>query len=107
MSKEILIQFLGFESKASTREYTFVVRESSTEPREFKIAIAQQAFSEHRARFQDGPDICTIKLRRELTTSDNHPAESHFDITDLELDDYYRKHTAPIRSWFNRKPVDE
>jgi len=35
MSKKILMQFAGFESKATAREYTFIVREGSTEPREF------------------------------------------------------------------------
>jgi len=101
------MQFAGFESKATAREYTFVVREASTEPREFTITIAQEAFSEHRVRFQDAPDICSLKLRRELTASSNHPLESHFHITDAELDDYYRSHASPKRSTFQRRPPEE
>ncbi len=101
------MQFVGFESKATAREYTFVVREVYVEPREFKITIAHKAFSEHRVRFQDGPDVCALKLRRELTTSANHPKESLFHITDLELDDYHRSHASPKHSTFHRKPPEE
>ena len=34
MSHEIIVQFLGYEVKALVREYTFTVREASTDPRE-------------------------------------------------------------------------
>jgi len=101
------MQFVGFESKATAREYTFMVREASVEPREFKITIAHEAFREHGIRFQDAPDVCSLKLRRELTASSNHPLESHFHITDAELDDYRKSHTPQKRSMFDRRPPEE
>lgn len=107
MSKEILMQFVGFESKAKAREYTFIVREASTEPRTFTVTIAHEVFTEHRLRFQDGPDVCSLKLRHELATTSNHPAESRFQITDTELDDYRKSHTAPKRSMFHRRPAEQ
>jgi hypothetical protein len=105
MSKEISMQFVGFESKATTREYSFIVREASVEPREFTITIAHEAFSERRVRFQDAPDVCSLRLRFELTKSANHPPESHFHITNAELDDYYRQHPFPTRNILPGKPA--
>lgn len=108
MIREIIVQFVGFESKARAREYTFTVREPSTEPREFTLSIANQAFDDHRIRYQDAPDICSLKLRRELATYANHPPETHLDITDGDLDDYRGTHArAPSRGMFGRKPVED
>ena len=45
MSKELLMQFVGFSSKETVREYTFTVREPATEPREFTLTIANEAFT--------------------------------------------------------------
>jgi len=96
VSEKIYVQYLGFESKAEVREYTFCVREVSHEPREFILTIANEAFVSHRARYQDAPDICYVKLQRELATYANHPPETHFQITDTELDDYRAaKRTTP------------
>jgi hypothetical protein len=107
MSKDILMQFVGFESKATVREYTFTVREASTEPREFTLTIAHEAFSAHRVRFQDAPDVCALKLRRELVTYANHPPESHFHVSDAELADYRSSHAPARRSAFARRPTEE
>jgi hypothetical protein len=107
MSEEILMQFVGFESKATAREYTFTVREAVHEPREFTVEIANEVFSEHRLRFQDAPSICSLKLRRELTSHANHPPDSHFHITDEDLDDYRRNHASPSRSVLGRKSTEE
>lgn len=107
MSKEILMQFMGFESKATAREYTFTVQEAATEPRSFTVIITHEAFNQHRIRFQDAPDVCALRLRRELTTYGNHPPKSHFQITDADLDDYRDSHASPKRSMFHRKSTEE
>jgi hypothetical protein len=106
MSNDILVRFVGFESKRLGREYTFTVRESSTEAREFTLTIANEAFNDHRVRYQDAPDICSLKLRHELATRANCPTGTHFDITDQDLEDYRSDH-APrtARSLYNRRPV--
>jgi hypothetical protein len=102
MTKQILLQFEGFESNATSREYTFTVREDATESRQFTIVIAHEAFTAHRLRFQDGPDVCSLKLRRELAMHANHPPISHIEITDAELEDYRASHAPPRRSPFGR-----
>lgn len=108
MSHEIIVQFVGFEAKALVREYIFTVREPSTDPREFTLTIPNQAFSEHRVRYQDAPDVCSLKLRQELATYANHPPNTHYRVTDAELEDYRSAH-APrtARSPFGRKAREE
>lgn len=101
------MQFVGFESTATAREYTFRMLETSAEPREFTITIALEAFNAHRVRFQDAPDVCALKLRRELAMHANHPPESHFQITDAELEDYRTSHTPTRRSAFARRPAED
>jgi hypothetical protein len=108
MSKEVIVQFMGFSSKASAREYIFTVREAAMEPREFTLTIANEAFGSHGLRFQDAPDVCSIKLRHELAAHANHPTETHFDITAVELEDYRITHAPRTpKSPFARKPVED
>lgn len=92
MSSEMILQYLGFVSQPLDREYTFSVREPACEPREYTLTIANSAFDARRARFQDAPDICSLRLRRELAASNNHPARTHFSISDAELEDYRGAH---------------
>ncbi|MBZ5694323.1 MAG: hypothetical protein LAN36_03070 [Acidobacteriia bacterium] len=108
MSNAIMVQFVGFESKALGRKYTFTVRESSSEPREFTLTIANKAFNDHRVRYQDAPDVCSLKLRRELATNANHPPGSHFDITDIDLEDYRSTHSPRKgRNTYDRKTMED
>ncbi len=100
----ILVQYVGFEAKVLVREYTFQVRHAADEPREFTLTITNEAFDSHRLRYQDAPDLCSLKLQRELATSANHPPKTHFRITDTELDDYRLAHTPKAaRNLYSRK----
>jgi hypothetical protein len=84
------------------------VREPDTAPREFTLTIAHEAFDAHRARFQDAPDICSLKLHRELAAAENHPLKTHFRLTDSELDDYRVAHSPKShQSPFARKPKQD
>ena len=108
MSHEIIVQFLGYEVKPLVREYTFTVREASTEPREYTLTIPTEAFNDRLLSIQDAPDLCSCKLRRELATYANHPPDTHYAITNAELEDY-RSARAPRtpKSPFSRKPVED
>lgn len=94
MSSNIIVQFVGFQSKSLVREYTFTVREVATEPREYTVTIPNEAFDSHQVRYQDAPDICSHKLHRELAASENHPEKSHFRLSDAELEDYRTTHMS-------------
>jgi hypothetical protein len=87
MADQIILQYIGFTSGALVREYSFVVRNESG-PRSYTVTIANEAFVSHRARYQDGPNICSMRLRRELATDATDPSITQFCITDSELADY-------------------
>jgi hypothetical protein len=87
-----MVQFVGFEVKELVREYTFTVREPSSDLREFTLTIPNEAFNKRRVRYQDAPDVCSLKLRRELATYANHPPDTQYGITDAELEDYRSTH---------------
>jgi hypothetical protein len=88
LSSEIIVQYVGFQAKSSLREYTFAVRETATEPLHYTLTIANEAFVSHRVRYQDAPEICSLRLHRELDTHANHPLTSSFCVTDTELATY-------------------
>jgi len=105
---EIVVQFAGFKAKGLVREYSFTVREQANEPREFTLTIPIVAFDERRVRYQDAPDVCSLKLRKELAANANHPGPSHYDITDAELEDYKGAHAPrPSKNPFSRKTSQE
>lgn len=87
MSSAIIVQYIGFQAKTLSREYTFHVR-GAGEEREFTLNIANEAFVSHRARYQDAPGICSERLQAELAAHENHPEETEFVITSAELDSY-------------------
>ncbi|MFZ0818731.1 MAG: hypothetical protein WAM91_01585 [Candidatus Acidiferrales bacterium] len=99
---ETIVQYTGFKAQGHVREYNFTVRETTTEQRDFTLSISNEAFTEHRARYQDAPDICSIRLRRELAATANHPAEMKFCVGDAELTEYYS--ARPQRNSRSRYP---
>lgn len=108
MSKEVIIQFMGFESKATVREYTFTVRENSAELRDYTLTIPNEAFNTRRVSYQDGPDVCSAKLRSELAANGNHLVETRLQISDLDLENYRAAHAPRVaKSRFGHKPVAE
>jgi hypothetical protein len=108
MSDSLIVQFVGYEVRPLAREYTFTVREDRTEPREFTLTIDNSAFDCRRARYQDAPDICSLRLRKELAADANHPVGTHFQITDEELEDYRGRHSPkPSSSPYKKKPKED
>ena len=107
MSDNLIVQFVGYEVLSLVREYKFSVRESKTEPREYTVTSANASFDSRRARFQDAPDICSLRLHRELAADANHPTNTRFEITDQELDDYRGRHTPKSSSAPWKKKVTE
>jgi hypothetical protein len=107
MSTGISVQYVGFQSKPLSREYTFHVR-GGGEEREFTLNIANEAFVSHRASYQDAPRICAERLQAELAAHSNHPLETQYVITSAELDTF-REARAPKagqKPW-GRKPQDD
>src|SRR5258708_13547191 len=103
MSDNVIVQFVGFEAKALVREYNFHVRQASSEIREFTLTIVNEAFNSRRVRYQDAPEICSLRLHRELATYSNCPPQAHYRISEIDLDEYRNAH-APKASGNTYKP---
>ena len=97
MSNGPIIQYIGFEATPQARKYAFSVREAGVD-REFTLDIANEAFVSHRARYQDAPAICALRLHAELVTHSNHPPDTRFVITSAELDAYRDSRTPKTPS---------
>ena len=101
----INVQYVGFKSKPIVREYSFLVREAEIEPREVVFTILNEAFTSRRLSFQNAPDICSLKLHRELAAALTNPMKEHYRISDTELDDYNATHASKAaKGFYPRKP---
>ena len=106
MSESFNVQYVGFQSQTLVREYSFLVRDASSEPREFTVTILNDAFHSHGLRFQDAPDICSLKLHREIANSANSPMKPHYRVSATELDDYRNSHASKAaKGFYPRKAV--
>jgi hypothetical protein len=104
MTDELIVQFLRFEAQKLERVYFFSVRRGSAERHDYSVTILNEAFVSHRARYQDAADICSARLHRELESAAERPVETHYAITNAELEDYSSAHARkPFRSLHPRK----
>ena len=103
MTEHVNVQYVGFEAKALVREYRFLVQQALNETREFTLTIANEAFHSRRVRYQDAPGICSLRLHRELAAFANHPPQTHYCISEIELDEY-RGSQAPKADGRSYKP---
>jgi hypothetical protein len=53
-----------------------------------------EAFRSHGLRYQDAPDLCSLKLHREMANSVDDPLKTHYRISGTELDDYRDSHSS-------------
>ena len=97
MSDAVVLQYVGFENKGAVREYTFTVRGTGGASSEYFVTIANDAFVTHRVRYQDAPDICSLRLHREFAGQTGHPPSTRFCVTDAELADYKAAHTPKAK----------
>ena len=77
MIENVTVQYVGFKAKALVREHSFVVRRALNQTSEFTLTIGNEAFGARRVRFQDAPEICSLRLHRELAVFGNQPPQDH------------------------------
>ena len=92
VSEMLFLQYVGFENRGAVREYAFTLRGSGGTSTEYFVTIANVAFLAHRVRYQDGPEICSLRLHREFASRTDHPPSARFSVTDAELADYTNAH---------------
>jgi hypothetical protein len=86
------VEYQDFTVGQVTRVYHLRVHRG-TELHDFTVAIPNEAFTSGRVRYQDAPDICYLKVRRELALcgEDALPARA-LSMTDQELEEYRVAH---------------
>jgi len=97
LSDAVVLQYVGFEAKDSVREYTFTLRGTGGVTSNYFVTIANAAFAAHRLHYQDGPDICSLRLRREFASKIEHPPSTCFSVTDAELAQYEDAHAPKAK----------
>jgi hypothetical protein len=97
------VVYLGFKAEPSTREYSLQIRTPGDAVRDFVLVIANEAFLSNRVRYQDAPEICFLKLQRELSLclEGTHPAR-RLKVTDADLEEYRVAHTQKPRLSFSK-----
>ncbi len=94
---EAHVEYVGFTTTAAAREYSLRVRHPAGEITAFTLIIHNEAFVSRRARYQDGPDICFLKLQRELfLASGQGLPEARLDVTDADLEEYRVAHAPRV-----------
>src|SRR5580704_9034846 len=107
MSQGILMEYIGFKSTARGREYAFHVRFSPEDSREFTVTIDTAAFASRRVSFQDGPNVCSSRLKREITANPDVPTGTSLVIDQKEIDAHDATHSAKSTKRPRvRKPLD-
>jgi hypothetical protein len=96
LTENINVQYVGFEAKALVREYSFIVRRALDETSKFTLTIGNEAFGSHGVRFQDAPEICSLRLHRELAVFGSDPPRAHYRISETDLDDYRSSHAPKV-----------
>jgi hypothetical protein len=95
------LEYIGFQSGATTRDYRLLVRHSNGQYYEFTLAVEQAAFLAGRVRYQDAAEICFWKLQRALAAwdlaPDSGPPASRQTVTEADLLEYREAHTAKPR----------
>ena len=94
----ILIQYEGFVGSVASRVYNFQVTDSPEKSRQFTVTIQLEAFRTALFKFQDRPDICFARLKRELDeeTQDSY-AKPHLNIGEQDIQQYSQRHPRQKR----------
>jgi hypothetical protein len=89
--------YRGFRTTPEGREYSISVGVEGAAPRLFVLFIAHTTFASGEARFQDAPDLCCGRLRRELLANADLLPGPRLVITGQELLQYREHHAPPNR----------
>ena len=86
------VEYVGFSTDDVARRYTLRVRLATDEIHEFVLVIPNEAFLSHRLRYQDAPEICYLRLQRDLAACGECLPPDQQSVTDAELEEYRLAH---------------
>ena len=101
------IEYVGFTTRGSAREYTLRVRRPSGDAF-FVLSIPTEAFDARRVRYQDAAEICFWKMQRALEAWDQapgaEPLATQQTISEADLLEYRDAHAAKPRRFSPPSP---
>lgn len=97
------VEYMGFKSMESTREYRLRVHQGTNVLQDVTIVIQNAAFLTKLVRYQDGPELCFHKLQRVVAVSTDSMPDRLF-VNDADLADYAAAH-APKASRRAKPPI--
>lgn len=86
------VEYVGFSADDVYRRYTLRVRLATDETHDFVLMIPNEAFLSRRLRYQDAPEICYLRLQRDLTTYGEALPPDQQSVTDADIDEYRIAH---------------
>lgn len=104
LARQPIVRYVGFRSTARGREYTMRVSDVQSS-RDFVLLISHQSFAAHEARFQDAPDVCSGKLRRELAADPDLLPGDGIAVTHQDLLDYRNSHLSSTEKRARTRPL--
>jgi hypothetical protein len=85
----VYIQYVGFDTAATARTYSFQVIDTPHEIRDFTVDVQSKAFQAARLQLQDGPAICLARLKQELQgETQESRALAHLNIEERDLQQF-------------------
>lgn len=100
------LEYIGFTPRKDAREYTLRVTPATGGGSEFTLVIDNEAFLAQRVRYQDGPEICYLKLQRELSSREEGTLPAlRMHVTDAELEEYRLAHAPKSDARGARLPL--
>jgi hypothetical protein len=82
------LEYLGFTAGDGTRKYMLRIRQVGGVLHDITRAIANDAFLDHRVRYQDGPEVCFLILQEEMRACPGELPVPYLQVTDAELAQY-------------------
>jgi hypothetical protein len=84
VSDAVDLRCVGFECKGAAHEYAFTVRGTDGAFSERLVTLANDAFLAHHARYQDAPEICSLRLDRKFAAGSAPLPSARFSVTEAE-----------------------
>jgi hypothetical protein len=84
VSDAVDLRCVGFECKGAAHEYAFTVRGADGAFSEYFVTVANDAFLAQRARYQDAPEVFSLRLDRKSAAGSDPLPSTRFSVTEAE-----------------------
>lgn len=93
------IQYVGFRVTGTARTYNFHVTDTAQESREFVVKVKIARFGSTALKYQQGPEICLLRLRRALEEeSGGSCASPQLEVVETDIHEYLERRRTRRRS---------